>query len=141
MEKIASMKPNKSSQDNDIPAKVLRYFAAYLSEPLTRIINCAILTADYPVIWKEEIATPIPKKHPTLRLEDLRNINGLLNCNKIAEKFIAELIISDIEKNIDPAQYGNTKGKFVNHYLIKMIHRILSALHNNFRKKNIVCNC
>ena len=65
--KLASMKPNKSSQEGDVPAKVVRYFAAYLSDPLTSIINCAIRTGEYPSIWKEEIATPIPKQHPTLK--------------------------------------------------------------------------
>ena len=133
--KLASMKPNTSSQEGDVPAKVVRYFAAYLADPLTSIINCAIRTGDYPSIWKEEIATPIPKAHPTIKLDDLRNISGLLNCNKIAEKLIAELIISDMEKKMDPAQYGNTKGKSINHYMIKMIHRILSALDNNSKKE------
>ena len=36
---------------------------------------------------------------------------------------------------MDPAQYGNRKGKSINHYLIKMIHRILSALDNNSRRE------
>ena len=121
------MKPNKSSQKGDVPANVVRYFAAYLADPLTSIINCAIGTGDYPSIWKEEKATPIPKAHPTLKLDDLRNISGLLNCNKIAEKFIAELIISDMEKNMDSAQYGNSKGKSINQYLIKMIHQVPST--------------
>ena len=40
-----------------------------------------------------------------------------------------------MEKNIDSSQFGNRKGKSINHYLIKMIHRILSALDNNSRKE------
>ena len=133
--KLATLKLNKSSQKDDIPAKVLRHFAAYLAEPLTDIINCSIRTGDYPQIWKEEIATPIPKVSPTLKLSDLRNISGLLNFDKIAETLISELIISDMEAKMDPAQYGNRKGKSINHYLIKIIHRILSALDNNSRKE------
>ena len=79
--------------------------------------------------------TPIPKVNPTLKLCDLRNISGLLNFDKITETLISELILSDMESKIDPAQYGNRKGKSINHYLIKMIHRILSALDNNSRRE------
>ena len=36
---------------------------------------------------------------------------------------------------MDPAQYGNQRGLSINHYLIKMIHRILTALDNNQRRE------
>ena len=51
------------------------------------------------------------------------------------EKLISELIISDMSSSMDPAQYGNQKGVSVQHYLIKMIHRILTVLDNNSRKE------
>ena len=85
----------------------------------------------YPVIWKEEIATPIPKITPILEITDLRNTSGLLNCGRIMETLIAELIISDMEAVLDPSQFGNRKGRSINHYLIKMINRILTVLDNN----------
>ena len=37
----------------------------------------------------------------------------------------------DMHANLDPAQFGNQKGLSIQHYLIQMIHRILSALDNN----------
>ena len=118
-----------------MPAKIFKTFAAYLAEPLTDIINCSIRTGQYPDIWKCETVTPIPKTHPTLKVTDLRNISGLLNCDKIAEKLIAELIMSDMKNHIDSAQYGNIKGKSINHYLINMINQILMALDNNSRRQ------
>ena len=36
--------------------------------------------------------------------------------------------------NLDPAQYGNQKGISIEHYLINMIHRILSAVDNKGRR-------
>ena len=33
--------------------------------------------------------------------------------------------------NTDPAQYGNMKGLSTQHYLIKMIHQILTATDKN----------
>ena len=44
---------------------------------------------------------------------------------------ISTLMISDMEKSIDPSQYANQKGISLQHYLIKMIHQILSDIDNN----------
>ena len=43
-------------------------------------------------------------------IDQLRNISGLLNLDKIAEKLSSELIISDMKKKLDPSQYANQKG-------------------------------
>ena len=51
------------------------------------------------------------------------------------EKLISELIISDMRPKMDPSQYGNQKGMSIQHYLISMIHRILTALGNNSRRE------
>ena len=51
------------------------------------------------------------------------------------EKLISELIVSDMSSSLDPAQYGNQKGISIQHYLIDMIHRILTTLDNNSRKE------
>ena len=36
-----------------------------------------------------------------------------------------------MEKKFDPGQFGNQKGVSIQHYLIQMLHRILSVLDNN----------
>ena len=46
--------------------------------------------------------------------------------DKIEEKFIAEMIISDIESSLDQSQYGNKHGISIQHYLINMINKILT---------------
>ena len=61
----------------------------------------------------------------------LRNISGLLSFDKIFEKLISQMIIADMEKHIDPSQFGNQKGLSIQHYLIQMLHRILEVLDNN----------
>ena len=43
--------------------------------------------------------------------------------------------MSDIENSLDSAQFGNRKGRSMNHYLIKIIHRILSTLDNNSKRE------
>ena len=52
------------------------------------------------------------------------------------EKLISELIISDMKHKFDPSQYGNQKGVSTQHYLIGMIHRILTALDKNTQREN-----
>ena len=109
--------------------------AAYIADPLTDILNTSIKRGEYPQIYKYETSTPVPKVYPTERTDQLRNISGLLNFDKIIEKLIAELMISDMKINLDPAQYGNQKNISIQHYLINMIHRILTALDNNEKRE------
>ena len=43
--------------------------------------------------------------------------------------------------NLDPAQYGNQKNISIQHYLINMIHRILTALDNNEKREKKCSYC
>ena len=49
-------------------------------------------------IWKTATITPIPKVYPTPGIEILREISGLFHESKIAEKIVAEFMLSDIKK-------------------------------------------
>ena len=122
---------NKSNVKGDIPADLLKLFSDKLAKPVTDLINHAIKQGRWPDIFKMEIVTPIPKKFPPQDINQLRNISGLLNLDKIAEKLILKLIISDMKKKMDPSQYANQKGLSIQHYLVKFIDRILQALENN----------
>ena len=64
-------------------------------------------------------------------MEQLRPISGLKVFNKITEKFFSDIMIKDMKDKIDPSQFGNQKGLSTQHYLVKMIHKILSSLDNN----------
>ena len=74
------------------------------------------------------IVTPAPKEFPSKDIDQLRNISSLLYLDKIAEKLLSELIISDIKKKLDPSQYANQNGVAIQHYLIKFIDKILTSL-------------
>ena len=47
---------------------------------------------------------------------------------------LAQLMVSDMEAKMDPAQFGNQAGVSIQHYLIQMIQRILTELDNNSRR-------
>ena len=132
---LTQLKTNKATVPGDFPAKLIKQFAAYLAEPLTDIINTSVRLGEYPQLYKFEICTPVPKSYPPQTTSQVRNISGLLTFDKIMEKLISELIISDMSPNMDPSQYGNQKGVSVQHYLINMLHRILEALDNNSRRE------
>ena len=99
-----------------------------LEKPVTDVINSSIRQGIWPNIYKLEIVTPVPKLFPPQDIDQLRNISGLLNLDKVAEKLISKLMIADMKAKLDPSQYANQKGLSIEHYLIKFIHRILEAL-------------
>ena len=131
---LSRIDTTKSTVTGDFPAQLIKQFAAYLCEPFTDVINTSLKLGQYPQLYKFEICTPVPKVRPVEDVSQLRNISGLLNWDKIMEKLIAQLILSDMQSSLDPAQFGNQKNTSIQHYLIKMIHRILTALDNNARK-------
>ena len=115
--------------------KLINEFAFELSYPLSNIINRMFSAGEYPDSWKIEIVTPVPKKYPPETEKDLRKIAGTKNFSKITEKLIAEYILEDMKDNLDPSQYGNEKGISVQHYLINMLHKILTTLDKNMTKE------
>ena len=125
-EALSQIKPKKSVPPGDIPAIVLKTYSDELAEPIADIINTSIKQGIWPKIFKIEHITPVPKIHPPKLIKNLRSLSGLMTLNKIQEKLISELIVSDIESSLDPSQYSNQKGLSIQHYLINMIHKILS---------------
>ena len=80
---LTKLKTNKSTIEGDIPAKLFQEFAAHLAEPLTHIYNSSLLQGQYPNIYNFEISTPVPKKYLVERMDQMRNISGLLTAHKI----------------------------------------------------------
>ena len=88
----------------------MKTFAKEISEPVVDISNTSIKQGSWPKLYKKEYITPVPKIHPPKLMKYLRSISGLMTLNKIQEKMIVELIVSDVKKTLDPSQYGNQKG-------------------------------
>ena len=133
---LSKMDTNKSDVKGDIPVKILKLCSVEFAKPITSIINSSISQGVWPKIFKMEIVTPVPKQTPTKTIDQLRNISGLLNLDKIAEKLIAKLIISDMKRKLDPSQYANQPGLSIQHYLVKFINRILESLDKSSKKES-----
>ena len=132
---LTKLNSNKSTVQGDLPAKLYKEFASLISEPLTNVFNASLKQGEYPSIYKYEVSTRVPKKYPVETVGQLRNISGLLTADKIFEKLLSEIIICDMKDKADSAQFGNEKETSIQHYLIKMLHRIQCALDNNSRRK------
>ena len=131
LEVLQNLNVSKATRKNDIPAKILKQFARQISKPLTVIINNCIMQGVWPEVFKVEIVTPVKKVPNPQNIDDLRNISGLLNLNKVMEKIICQLMVEDLKASMDPSQFANAKGLSTQHYLIKMIDRILTATDNS----------
>ena len=68
---------------------------------------------------------------PPVCIDDLRKISGTKNLSKIYEALLSDCLISDMAPSIDPSQFGNEKGLSIQHYLMKMINKILTILVSN----------
>ena len=87
---LDEMDINKSNVKGDISVKLLKVFAGYFAKPVTNVINTSLKQGRWPDIYKLEIVTPVPKQFPPKNIDELRNISGLLNLDKIAERLIAK---------------------------------------------------
>ena len=130
-QQIKKLKNGKSTLKGDIPTKVVKLFGYELSFPLSNIFNRCCKAGEYPNIWKLEMITPIPKQYPTEAPKHLRKISGTLIFSKLFEKFLSKALVSDMLPHSDPSQYGNRQGTSTQHYLIKLIHQILTSLDKN----------
>ena len=61
---LTKLRTNRATVKGDIPARLIKEFAAYLAEPLTDIINTSLMRGEYPNIYEFEISTPVPSVPP-----------------------------------------------------------------------------
>ena len=111
--------------------KLIKEYGPLLAEPISDIWKRGLSHGEYPNIWKIEIVTPVPKVNPPKELKDLRKIAGTKNISKIFEKYICKIIIEDMAKYADKSQFGCKKGVSIQHLLVKLVDRILTAVDKN----------
>ena len=67
------------------------------------------MSGHWPLLYKREYITPIPKQFPTVMIENLRPISNLYVFDKVMQKIISDLVISDMKCKLDKSQFGNQK--------------------------------
>ena len=89
------------------PALVTKFHDLF-AIPLTNIYNAITATGRWPISWKHEFVTPIPKKSVPESMEDLRNISCTALISKIYESYVLEWL--ELEVSLKPPnQFGGLK--------------------------------
>ena len=134
---IRKMNKKAAGVPGDIPMRIIAKFSLEFAKPLAHIINTCIKQGVYPEIWKTEFVTPVPKQIPPEKLEDFRRISGIVSFAKITDRILAEWISDDMAETRDVTQYGNRKKISIQHYLVKLLHKILKSLDINSSSKSM----
>ena len=70
--------------------------------------------------------------------DDLRPISLTPVFSKVLEQFVVPHILHDIKPSIDVHQYGNVSGSSTCHYLIKLMHNMLSELDKSDKLFSVI---
>ena len=100
------IKPGKSSGPDGIPGRILKEFAVELATPLCEVINSSYQSGTVPSQWKRAIIVPIPKERSANSIDKQRPISLTDHFSKVAEIFIYRQLLSDINRLLDPKQFG-----------------------------------
>ena len=94
--------------DGDIFPQLVTLFADQLAIPLTSIYNSITASSIWPVIWKKEFVTVIPKTSIPRSFADLRNISCTMLASKVHESYV--LGWASAEVKLKSNQYGGYGG-------------------------------
>ena len=124
-EKLKLTRKPKSVIPGNLPSTLTKEFLVELANPLSKLYNNIIQSADWPQQWKVEYVTPIAKVPVPLSEDDLRPIALTSFYSKVLEQFVVTWLLEFVGKKMDFRQYGGTKGNSICHYLIEFINFIL----------------
>ena len=128
MTKIKAMKKPKSTVKGDIFPCLVNRAAAPLSFPLANIYNAISSGGSWPLSWKVESVTPIPKRTLPESMSDLRNISCTQFVSKIYESLVLEWLTSEV--TIRTNQYGGVEGLGAEHFLLQLWQQVLENLED-----------
>ena len=139
--RLRKLRKSKSTLPIDVPVMVRQECSHFLAGPLTDIINTSLRQSQYPSVWKQEWVTPAPKiSHPKV-IKDLRKISCTSDYSKVFEEFLKDWVMEDIQKNIDPSQFGGQSGTGTEHMVVCLLDRILKLLDRNQDRSAVLMTC
>ena len=120
--KLLECKKPRSMVEGDIFPKLVSLCARSLSVPLASIFNTITETMVWPIAWKREIVTIIPKKSIPSSFADLRNISCTRLFSKVYESYVLMWALEEIE--LKNNQFGGQKGCSTAHVLLTIWNEI-----------------
>ena len=122
---------NKSSGNDNIPAKLLKMSAIIIKTPLTKLFNMSLSQGTLPSSWKKAIIHPIfKKKGSNSDPVNYRPISLLPCISKVLEKIVFKKIYQHLTENglLSEKQSGYRPKHSTQIQLIHFINSLYSAL-------------
>ena len=120
---LESVKANKATGPDNIPAWVLRNYANVLAPPLTAIFNNSLREGVLPMECKMANVIPLPKTSPPVSIEkDIRPISLTPIAAKVFESIIMKWVDETIEGGIDAKHFGGISGTSSTDVLVDLVH-------------------
>lgn len=134
--RLKHMKKPKGKLRGDIDPRLNEKYSDLLALPLAEIYKRVSITAEWPLLWKAEQVTVIPKNQCPSELSELRN----LSCTPLYSKLLESFVLEDLKKTIrlSPSQYGGLKGCGVDHFLVDTWNSVLSHLEDGRAAANLI---
>ena len=123
-------KPN-SSVPGDVPRRLISEYPFQWAEPATRIFNEIIKSSEWPIHWKQEHMITIHKTDDPRLVkdeDDVRSISKTSFLSKTFENILGDWLLPIVDPYLDPGQCGGLKNTSVNHYLVKLLNFIHTAV-------------
>ena len=126
--RIKNFRKPKSMVAGDVFPSVLTKFCDFFAMPLTDIFNEIASSGVWPLLWKTEYVTIIPKKSCPEDFGDLRNISCTMLISKIMESYVLQWVGHEVDVKLN--QYGGVKGCSGSHMIVKVWQQILRNLED-----------
>ena len=129
---LRSLKTNKASGPDSIPARFLKEFADELAPVLCRLFRLILKSSNYPSTWKHTLVQPVPKKGDRSNPSNYRPIALTSAIAKVFESLLNSHFTKHLEFNslLSDHQYGFRKARSTGDLLSYLTHTWSSALRN-----------
>ena len=135
-DKLRKMKKPRSQVEGDIDRRLVVKYGDALSTPLGLIYSSVYREVPWPIDWKTETVTLIPKTKSPDSLAQLRNISCTPFFSKVLESFILDNLKQKVE--LSSRQFGGKKGQGVDHMLVEIWEEIHKCLEDPAAAVNLM---
>ena len=129
--KLLKIKKPNSSVPGDVPKRLIAEYPFLWAEPATKIFNNIIQSAEWPKHWKLEHMIALHKTEDPRMVKDendVRSISKTSFLSKTFENILGDWLLPIVDPYLDPSQCGGLKNTSVNHYLVKLLNFIHTAV-------------
>ena len=123
LKEIGNLDTTKSSQDTDIPTKVIKQNSDIFASFICKTFNNMVDSSTFPAALKLAHITPAFKKGSKNSKENYRSISILPNISKIYERFMYKQMSDYLGNFFSKFQCGFRQGISAQQYLLAMIRK------------------